>query len=133
MRSLFALHPALATKSPRCCVCHRNHGAGAAKPRGLQQFEKVAFADPLRACAQLPFEMSGGMRQRAQLIANGNVAKPAAADRGMRPDDGALDVTDAAQVLGADPVRFRLKTGIGRASLCPPSGRRWLICAQKSS
>jgi peptide/nickel transport system ATP-binding protein len=80
-------------------VLHLHHAiSGAdAKKRVLDQFARVGFADPVRAWNSYPFEMSGGMRQRA-MIAMATVSRPdlLIADEPTT----ALDVTTQAQVLG---------------------------------
>jgi peptide/nickel transport system ATP-binding protein len=63
----------------------------------LATFDRVGFPDPDRAYESYPFELSGGMRQRA-MIAMAMVSKPdlLIADEPTT----ALDVTTQAQVLG---------------------------------
>lgn len=96
MRSLSPLHR-LGDQVSEVLKLHRSIGAGEAKRRVLEQFDKVGFVDPDRAWRSYPFEMSGGMRQRA-MIAMAMVAKPELliADEPTT----ALDVTTQAQVLG---------------------------------
>ena len=108
MRSLSPLHR-IGDQVAEVLRLHRDMGRGAAKRAVLQQFEKVGFADPMRAWKSYPFEMSGGMRQRA-MIAMAMVAKPELliADEPTT----ALDVTTQAQVLGL--IRsLQAETGMG--------------------
>ncbi|WP_295508298.1 ABC transporter ATP-binding protein [Sulfitobacter sp.] len=108
MRSLSPLHR-LGNQVAEVLRLHRNMGRAEAKRCVLEQFEQVGFADPVRAWRSYPFEMSGGMRQRA-MIAMAMVAKPELliADEPTT----ALDVTTQAQVLGL--IRSLQKdTGMG--------------------
>ncbi|PTA98286.1 MULTISPECIES: ABC transporter ATP-binding protein [Sulfitobacter] len=108
MRSLSPLHR-LGDQVAEVLRLHRNMGRRAAKRAVIEQFEKVGFVDPLRAWKSYPFEMSGGMRQRA-MIAMAMVAKPELliADEPTT----ALDVTTQAQVLGL--IRsLQAETGMG--------------------
>ena len=96
MHSLSPLHRIGAQVSEVLCL-HRGHTKKTAKKLVLETFERVGFPDPERVYRSYPFEMSGGMRQRA-MIAMAMVAKPdlLIADEPTT----ALDVTTQAQVLG---------------------------------
>ena len=96
MRSLSPLHR-LGNQVAEVLRLHRDMGRSEAKQRVLQEFDHVGFPDPERTWRSYPFEMSGGMRQRA-MIAMAMVAKPdlLIADEPTT----ALDVTTLAQVLG---------------------------------
>ena len=96
MRSLSPLHR-IGNQVAEVLTLHRNLTAAEAKRDVLATFEQVGFADPERAFRAYPFELSGGMRQRA-MIAMAMVAKPdlLIADEPTT----ALDVTTQAQVLG---------------------------------
>ena len=96
MRSLSPLHR-LGGQVAEVLRLHRDMGRNEAKRAVLEQFEKVGFVDAERAWRSYPFEMSGGMRQRA-MIAMAMVAKPEL----LIADEPAtaLDVTTQAQVLG---------------------------------
>ena len=96
MRSLSPLHR-IGNQVAEVLKLHREMSATEAKRDVLATFERVGFNDPERAWKSYPFEMSGGMRQRA-MIAMAMVAKPdlLIADEPTT----ALDVTTQAQVLG---------------------------------
>jgi peptide/nickel transport system ATP-binding protein len=96
MHSLSPLHR-LGDQVSEVLKLHRDMGAREAKACVLETFERVGFRDPERVWRAYPFEMSGGMRQRA-MIAMAMVAKPdlLIADEPTT----ALDVTTQAQVLG---------------------------------
>ena len=96
MRSLSPLHR-LGDQVSEVLRVHRNMSSDQARRAVLETFDRVGFADPDRAYRAYPFEMSGGMRQRA-MIAMAMVAKPdlLIADEPTT----ALDVTTQAQVLG---------------------------------
>jgi len=96
MRSLSPLHR-LGNQVAEVLHLHGSISAAKAKAKVLEQFTRVGFNDPERAWNSYPFEMSGGMRQRA-MIAMAMVSKPdlLIADEPTT----ALDVTTQAQVLG---------------------------------
>ena len=96
MRSLSPLHR-IGNQVSEVLTLHRDMTQAEAKRDVLATFERVGFADAERAYRAYPFEMSGGMRQRA-MIAMAMVAKPdlLIADEPTT----ALDVTTQAQVLG---------------------------------
>ncbi len=96
MRSLSPLHK-IGNQVSEVLWLHRGASEKQAKRAVLEQFERVGFPDPERAYNSYPFELSGGMRQRA-MIAMAMVAKPEllVADEPTT----ALDVTTQAQVLG---------------------------------
>jgi peptide/nickel transport system ATP-binding protein len=75
---------------------HQKLSNGAAKKRVLEVLGRVGFPDPLAAFTRYPFELSGGLRQRAMLAA-ALVCKPALviADE----PTSALDVTVQALAL----------------------------------
>ena len=96
MRSLSPLHR-IGNQVAEVLRIHDGLSASAAKKRVLETFEQVGFNDVERAFRAYPFEMSGGMRQRA-MIAMAMVSRPELliADEPTT----ALDVTTQAQVLG---------------------------------
>jgi peptide/nickel transport system ATP-binding protein len=96
MRSLSPLHR-IGNQVAEVLHLHRGLSKKDAKTAVIETFEKVGFVDPERAFRAYPFEMSGGMQQRA-MIAMAMVAKPdlLIADEPTT----ALDVTTQAQVLG---------------------------------
>lgn len=96
MRSLSPLHR-IGNQVSEVLRLHRGIGPAESKKRVLATFEQVGFPDPERVWMAYPFELSGGMRQRA-MIAMAMVARPdlLIADEPTT----ALDVTTQAQVLG---------------------------------
>ena len=96
MRSLSPLHR-IGHQVAEVLQLHRDLSAGAARREVLETFEHVGFPEPERVFRSYPFEMSGGMRQRA-MIAMAMIARPdlLIADEPTT----ALDVTTQAQVLG---------------------------------
>ncbi len=100
MRSLSPLHR-IGNQVSEVLKLHRSKSgpksSSDARKQVLETFEQVGFADPERVFRAYPFELSGGMRQRA-MIAMAMVAKPdlLIADEPTT----ALDVTTQAQVLG---------------------------------
>ena len=96
MRSLSPLHR-IGNQVSEVLWLHRGASEKSARREVLDMFERVGFPDPDRTYRSYPFELSGGMRQRA-MIAMAMVAKPdlLIADEPTT----ALDVTTQAQVLG---------------------------------
>jgi peptide/nickel transport system ATP-binding protein len=96
MRSLSPLHR-IGNQVSEALKLHRYYNAAERKKRVLAMFERVGFVDPQRVYESYPFELSGGMRQRA-MIAMAMVGRPDVliADEPTT----ALDVTTQAQVLG---------------------------------
>lgn len=96
MRSLSPLHK-VGHQVAEVLELHRNTSKRKIRQQVLAKFERVGFPDPERAYTAYPFEMSGGMLQRA-MIAMAMIAKPdlLIADEPTT----ALDVTTQAQVLG---------------------------------
>ena len=96
MRSLSPLHR-IGDQVGEVLTMHRNCSKTEAKKHVLAEFERVGLKDPESTYFAYPFELSGGMQQRA-MIAMATVAKPdlLIADEPTT----ALDMTTQAQVLG---------------------------------
>jgi len=96
MRSLSPLHR-IGNQVSEVLTMHRDCSPSEAKQQVMAEFERVGFKDADRAYNAYPFELSGGMQQRA-MIAMATVAKPELliADEPTT----ALDMTTQAQVLG---------------------------------
>lgn len=96
MRSLSPLHR-IGNQVVEVLRLHGLERGAAARQRVLETFAQVGFDKPERVWQSYPFELSGGMRQRA-MIAMAIVARPELliADEPTT----ALDVTTQAQVLG---------------------------------
>lgn len=96
MRSMSPLHRVGEQVGEVLCL-HQGCNNNEARELVLQEFEEVGFPDPERAYNAYPFELSGGMLQRAG-IAMATVAKPELiiADEPTT----ALDMTTQALVLG---------------------------------
>lgn len=96
MSSLSPLHR-IGDQVSEVLKLHRDCSAREAKRQVLAEFERVGFNNPERAFIAYPFELSGGMQQRA-MIAMATVVKPELliADEPTT----ALDMTTQAQVLG---------------------------------
>lgn len=88
---------------------HTRASAREARARTREALAHVGFPDPARALDTYPFELSGGLRQRA-MIAMAIILKPAllVADEPTT----ALDVTTQAQIL-ALLARLQDETGMG--------------------
>ncbi|MDA5557527.1 ABC transporter ATP-binding protein [Shimia sp. MMG029] len=108
MRSLSPLHR-IGNQVSEALKLHHNFDAAQRKKLVLEQFERVGFPNPERVYDSYPFELSGGMRQRA-MIAMAMVGRPdlLIADEPTT----ALDVTTQAQVLGLIKD-LQAETGMG--------------------
>ncbi|MCF6234011.1 MAG: ABC transporter ATP-binding protein [Rhodobacteraceae bacterium] len=96
MRSLSPLHR-IGNQVGEVLYLHEGASEKQARRAVLETFEQVGFPNPERTYRSYPFELSGGMQQRA-MIAMAMIAKPdlLIADEPTT----ALDVTTQAQVLG---------------------------------
>jgi peptide/nickel transport system ATP-binding protein len=95
MTSLSPLHTA-GDQVTEALKVHAGVSDAEASERAVEVFHQVGFPDPKRALVTYPFELSGGLRQRA-MIAMALITKPAVliADEPTT----ALDVTTQAQIL----------------------------------
>jgi peptide/nickel transport system ATP-binding protein len=95
MTSLSPLHT-VGDQVSEALVLHSDVRREEARQRAIEVFARVGFPDPKRALVTYPFELSGGLRQRA-MIAMALITKPALliADEPTT----ALDVTTQAQIL----------------------------------
>jgi peptide/nickel transport system ATP-binding protein len=95
MTSLSPLHT-VGDQVSEALLLHGNVGKAEALDRAVDVFARVGFPDPKRALVTYPFELSGGLRQRA-MIAMALITRPALliADEPTT----ALDVTTQAQIL----------------------------------
>jgi peptide/nickel transport system ATP-binding protein len=95
MTSLSPLHT-VGDQVSEALLLHGNVGKAEALDRSVDVFARVGFPDPKRALVTYPFELSGGLRQRA-MIAMALITRPALliADEPTT----ALDVTTQAQIL----------------------------------
>jgi peptide/nickel transport system ATP-binding protein len=95
MTSLSPLHT-IGDQVSEALRIHANVSQAEANKRAVDVFARVGFPNPKRALHTYPFELSGGLRQRA-MIAMGLITRPALliADEPTT----ALDVTTQAQIL----------------------------------
>ncbi|NNM74889.1 dipeptide ABC transporter ATP-binding protein [Enterovirga aerilata] len=95
MTSLSPLHT-VGDQVTEALKVHADVSDAEAKERAIEVFGRVGFPDPKRALVTYPFELSGGLRQRA-MIAMALITRPALliADEPTT----ALDVTTQAQIL----------------------------------
>jgi peptide/nickel transport system ATP-binding protein len=107
MTSLSPLHT-IGDQVSEALMIHADVGRAEARERAKEVFARVGFPDPKRALDTYPFELSGGLRQRA-MIAMALITRPALliADEPTT----ALDVTTQAQIL--DLIReLQAETGM---------------------
>jgi peptide/nickel transport system ATP-binding protein len=95
MTSLSPLHT-IGDQVSEALIIHDNVSPAEARHKAMDVFARVGFPDPKRALTTYPFELSGGLRQRA-MIAMALITRPALliADEPTT----ALDVTTQAQIL----------------------------------
>ena len=74
MRSLSPLHR-IGNQVSEVLTLQRSYSQAQARQLVLAEFERVGFVDPVRTYNAYPFQLSGGMQQRA-MIAMATVAKP---------------------------------------------------------
>ena len=110
MTSLSPLHT-VGSQIEEAVRLHRDAGPGEARELARDMLQMVGFPDPARALKTYPFELSGGLRQRA-MIAMALVCRPSLliADEPTT----ALDVTIQAQTLR---LMRDLQTELGMAVL----------------
>ena len=110
MTSLSPLHT-VGSQIEEAVRLHREAGPGEARELARDMLQMVGFPDPARALKTYPFELSGGLRQRA-MIAMALVCRPSLliADEPTT----ALDVTIQAQTLR---LMRDLQTELGMAVL----------------
>jgi len=95
MTSLSPLHT-VGDQVTEALILHADVNRKEARERAMEVFARVGFPSPKRALTTYPFELSGGLRQRA-MIAMALITRPALliADEPTT----ALDVTTQAQIL----------------------------------
>jgi peptide/nickel transport system ATP-binding protein len=95
MTSLSPLHT-IGDQVSEALMIHSAAGKDEARQKAMDVFARVGFPDPKRALDTYPFELSGGLRQRA-MIAMALITRPSLliADEPTT----ALDVTTQAQIL----------------------------------
>ncbi len=95
MTSLSPLHT-VGNQISEAVLVHRDVSVDEARDLSIDMLDRIGFPDPVRAFDNYPFELSGGLRQRA-MIAMALVCRPSLliADE----PSTALDVTIQAQIL----------------------------------